>query len=390
MCLVYDCLYPWTIGGAERWYRALAERLTDDGHEVTYLTMRQWEAGDKPRLPGVRVVAVGPRAPLYTGDRRRIGPPISFGAGVLAHLARHGRGYDVVHCASFPYFPLLAAGAVRPLAGYALVADWWEVWSDDYWRGYLGQVGGRIGSLVQRACATIPHRARTASDLHARRLAEVGHRGPIAISTAAWPVPVGDGDVGAMAAGPTIVYVGRHITDKRVEAIPPALAVARQRLPNLRARIFGGGPTTNRLLAAARAAGVEEAIDLPGFAPETELDAAIREALCLVLPSRREGLGLAVLDAASRGVPAVVVRGPDNAATESIIHGINGAIAASAAPSHLAAAICEVAAGGDALRATTREWWHANRARFSAEAGVAAVVATYRDALGDAGARGRP
>ena len=27
ICVVYDCLYPYTVGGAERWYRALAERL---------------------------------------------------------------------------------------------------------------------------------------------------------------------------------------------------------------------------------------------------------------------------------------------------------------------------------------------------------------------------
>ena len=43
ICLVYDCLYPYTVGGAERWYRELAERLAHDGHDVTYLTMRQWE-----------------------------------------------------------------------------------------------------------------------------------------------------------------------------------------------------------------------------------------------------------------------------------------------------------------------------------------------------------
>src|SRR5262245_14907411 len=45
VCIVYDCLYPYTIGGAERWYRSLAERLAATGAEVTYLTLRQWEPG---------------------------------------------------------------------------------------------------------------------------------------------------------------------------------------------------------------------------------------------------------------------------------------------------------------------------------------------------------
>ena len=52
ICLVYDCLFPHTVGGAERWYRGLAERLVADGHEVTYLTLRQWRAGTDPGRPG--------------------------------------------------------------------------------------------------------------------------------------------------------------------------------------------------------------------------------------------------------------------------------------------------------------------------------------------------
>ena len=27
IAIVYDCLFPHTVGGAERWYRELAERL---------------------------------------------------------------------------------------------------------------------------------------------------------------------------------------------------------------------------------------------------------------------------------------------------------------------------------------------------------------------------
>src|ERR1700730_12480875 len=98
ICLVYDCLFPYTVGGGERWYRNLAERLAAEGHEVTYLTLRQWERGAHMDLDGrVRVVSVGPRMALYTtGGRRRILPPLVFGFGVFLHLLRNGRRYDVV------------------------------------------------------------------------------------------------------------------------------------------------------------------------------------------------------------------------------------------------------------------------------------------------------
>ena len=51
ICLVYDCLFPHTVGGAERWYAELAKRLAAEGHEVTYLTLRQWDRGADPGRP---------------------------------------------------------------------------------------------------------------------------------------------------------------------------------------------------------------------------------------------------------------------------------------------------------------------------------------------------
>src|SRR3954468_5615446 len=111
ICVMYDCLFPHTIGGAERWYRDIARRLAAEGHDVTYVTLRQWERGVDPDFDGVKVVTVGPRMGLYAeGGRRKIAPPLVFGAGALWHLLRHGGRYDAVHTASFPYFSLLAAG----------------------------------------------------------------------------------------------------------------------------------------------------------------------------------------------------------------------------------------------------------------------------------------
>ena len=69
--MIYDCLFPNTVGGAERWYRNLAERLAAEGHELTYATMRQWDRGEEPDLQEVRVLAVGPRMALYTNSGRR-------------------------------------------------------------------------------------------------------------------------------------------------------------------------------------------------------------------------------------------------------------------------------------------------------------------------------
>lgn len=376
ICLVYDCLFPHTVGGAERWYRALAERLAADGHEVTYLTLRQWPRGTDPGVQGVSVRVVGPRMRLYAGPgRRRILPPVVFGIGVLWHLLRHGRRYDVVHTCSFPYFSLLAAALARPLGRYRLVVDWFEVWSRSYWREYLGRIGGDAGWLVQRLCARVPQHAFCFSRLYAARLRADGLRGELTMLAGVYtgaldPDPVSE-------AEPTLVFAGRHIPEKQVPTIPPALVRARERIPELRAVIFGDGPEREAVLGLVARLGMEDVIEVPGFVATEVVESAVARATCLVLPSRREGYGLVVLEAAAHGTPSVVVAGPDNAAVELISEGENGFVAASAAPADLAAAIVAVHEAGPALRASTAAWFATHAHRLSLGASLEVVLGAY-------------
>ncbi len=379
ICLVYDCLFPYTVGGAERWYRNLGERLAADGHEVTYLTLRQWKPGERGEVSGVRVVTAGPRMELYTADgRRRILPPLVFGAGVLWHLLRHGGRYDVVHTASFPYFSLLAAALVRPLRRFRLVVDWHEVWSRDYWLGYLGPIGGRIGNAVQALCLRVPQRAFCFSKLHARRLSAAPVNGELTVLEGEYAGPLEPRE--PLAAEPVVVFAGRHIPEKRVPALVPALALARERIPELRGEILGDGPERREVLRLRTERGLDEAIDVPGRVAAERVEAAFARALCMVLPSSREGYGMVVVEAAALGTPSVVVAGPDNAAIDLVSDGENGYIAPSASPEDLAAAIERVHGEGQALRERTAAWFRANAERLSLEGSLERVLESYRSA----------
>jgi glycosyltransferase involved in cell wall biosynthesis len=375
--IVYDCLYPYTIGGGERWYRTLAERLVADGHAVSYLTLRQWARGAHAELADVDVHAAGPRMALYVDGRRRVAPPLVFGAGVLWHLLRHGRGYDVVHTAAFPYFSLLAAALVRPLHRYELVVDWFELWSRAYWHDYLGGVGGRIGWTVQKICVRVPQRAFALSRLTAERLRAEGVRGPVEVLTGIHALP----EVAAAprAAQPVVVFAGRHIPEKRVPALVHAFAALRERAPELRLVIYGDGPDRGEVLRLIEANALGDVARAPGFVDAAELADALAQALCMVLPSRREGYGLVVVEAAARGVPSVVVADPDNAATELVDEGENGFVAASASPEDLAQAILRVRDAGPALRASTAAWFERNAARLSLGSSLDRVATAYAE-----------
>jgi glycosyltransferase involved in cell wall biosynthesis len=378
ICLVYDRLYPVSVGGAERWYRLLAERLSQQGYRVTYVTSEHWEAGHAPAIPGVRIVALRSQGDLYYRERRRALPLLTFGLAVGWHLYRHGRDYDLVHTSAMLNATALIAGCLAPLRGYRLILDWWEVWTRHYWREYLGSIAGSAGWFLQRRVAHLRHQPIAYSRLHADRLRRFRHGDEIPILRGLldenWAVDK------PIPAAPLVASAGRLISEKQTAAIPPALAIAREQLPELRAVIYGAGPNANRVRQAIGAAGLHSVIDLPGFVSEEELRDTLRRALCLVLLSRREGFGLIVAEAAALGVPSVVLRHPDSAASELIVEGVNGFLCDSTNAAEVAATILRVHEAGPALRRRTLGWFQTHADALTAGGTIARLGALYRDA----------
>jgi glycosyltransferase involved in cell wall biosynthesis len=380
VAIVYDCLFPNTLGGAERWYRNLAERL-DRTHAVTFVTRRQW-GEEGPETP-FETIAVTRGGGLYTSSgRRSIRPPIRFGIGVFWHLVRHGRSYDAVHSASFPFFSLLGAAlALRLTRSKArLVVDWWELWTLEYWRSYLGSLGGRIGYAIQSFCIRLPDQSFSFSRLVETRIREKRPGAQIERLTGAYSADSTPVEPALRPSEPPLVVAaGRHIPEKRVPAIPPAIAIAREEVPALHCEIFGDGPETRATSARVRELGLGEAVAMRGRVQSEEVMRSIAKASCLLHPSLREGYGLVIVEAASVGTPSIVVRGPENAASELVQEGVNGFIAESPQPEVLAKALIKVIDGGEALRASTLDWYERRRDELSIESSLAVVEGSYSE-----------
>jgi glycosyltransferase involved in cell wall biosynthesis len=377
ICIVYDCLYPFTVGGAQRWYRDLAVEMAAAGNRVTYVTRRQWDGPD-PDIPGLTVVTVSPFDDLYdqTG-RRRIGPPVRFGLGVLGYFGRHRTTYDVVHTCSFPYFSVIALRCALAGSGTRLGVDWFEYWSDEYWSGYLGPAKGRIAAAVQRLCARLTPLAFVTSPRHSRRLQGAGVGGQV--------VPLGGLYAGARhpadparRAPPVVLFVGRLIPEKQADLIGPVIARVRTVHPSVRGLVIGDGPARRAVEQAIDAAGVADFVTLAGFVDGVEVDRAMRSAACLLVPSRREGFGQVVIEAIAAGTPPVVVDGPDNAAADLVEPGFNGHIAPSADPDDVARAVIAVLDGGEDLRRRTVAWFEKHEDDLRIEQACGRVLDTYR------------
>jgi glycosyltransferase involved in cell wall biosynthesis len=378
ICIVYDHLYPQTVGGLERWLRDLAVGLAAAGHAVTYVTMRHWPEGSSPTLPGVEVLPLTDAGTVYREDRRSLLQPLRFGWAVAGFLRRSGRSFDIVHLGSFPFFPVLAAGALRRRGGYRVEVEWVEVWTRAYWHRYAGLFAGTAGWLVQRACIRLTERAYCLSRLHADRLAAEGYRGSVTVLRGIYagpitPTPAEDVDPDL------VVYAGRHVREKRLDLLVRAFALSQARRPALRLALYGDGPDRPRVDALVAELGLTEYVDVPGRRPEEEVGGAIARAACVATASEREGYGLVVVEAAARGTPSVVVAGPENAATELVEEGVNGAIAGDASPPAVADALLRVVEAGPPLRASTVAWFAESASRLVSDRSLDLMLQAYTD-----------
>lgn len=353
----YDCLFPFTTGGGERQYRAMAETLGDLGFEVDYLTAVQWD-GATPTDGLFRTVPIAPRLSLYdAGGVRRIPAALRFAASLFGALLRRRRSYAAVIVSGLPIFNVFAARLALLGSGTKLVVDYLEVWHRRQWVDYTGAATGTIAWALQRAAIAVTPLATCHSQLSASRLRREGLRRPPLVSPGLIDSAAEVASPGPAADPPYVLYAGRHIPDKRVEALPAAVAAARGHVPGLRLVILGTGPSSDLVRAEVRRVGGESWTDFPGFVSDAELDRLLHGAAALVNPSRREGYGLVVVEANAHGTPVVLVADEGNAATELIDDGVNGVVSPTTRPADLARAIRDAVDGGDDLRRTSRAWY---------------------------------
>jgi teichuronic acid biosynthesis glycosyltransferase TuaC len=117
--------------------------------------------------------------------------------------------------------------------------------------------------------------------------------------------------VGHPPETPTLVTVGNLIARKRQADVIEAVALLRDRRPQLRYVIVGDGPERQALGALAAARGVADRVELRGRLAHAEAVAAAREASLFVLPSTAEAFGVSYVEAMAGGVPAIGCRGED-------------------------------------------------------------------------------
>jgi len=132
------------------------------------------------------------------------------------------------------------------------------------------------------------------------------------------------------------LYVGRLAPRKGLKMLIRAFEILSDRHLSPELRIVGAGPLEEKLQQMVSDRGLQSAIRFEGYVSDAELRERYRNAYCLLLPSRMEGLPTVALEALASATPVVATDVMGN--RDIIRDGTNGLLVSSD-PGSLAAAI---------------------------------------------------
>jgi glycosyltransferase involved in cell wall biosynthesis len=311
IAFVYDAVYPWVKGGAEKRIYELGKRLAEQGNEVHVFGVKWWDGEEVIQYDGMVLHGVCAPRELYVNGRRSISEAIIFSIKLFSHLIRER--FDVIDVSAFPYFSCFIAKIISLLRRTPMMITWHEVWGD-YWYEYMGW-RGFFGKLVERLVVKLTHTSIAVSSLTKKNLVSLGIK-----SENIRIVPNGIdlnkiADIPPSPDGCDIIFVGRLIKEKNVDVLLEAVGYVKLTLPGVKCHIIGDGPEKERLIGLAAELGLLDNVGFFGFMGYEEVIARIKSSKVLALPSSREGFGMVVIEAFACGVPVVTVKGERNAAS---------------------------------------------------------------------------
>ncbi|MDY5785637.1 glycosyltransferase family 4 protein [Corynebacterium sp.] len=270
-------------GGSERYLERVGEYLAQQGHEVIYRTAKHTDAPRRSRRNGVRFERAGGK----------------YGVYLLAPLSvwRHHPDVIVDTQNGIPFFARAYSGAETVLLTHHCHKEQWPV---------AGPVIGRLGWFLESKVAPRVYRGAryvTVSEASRADLIALGvaERDVAIVENGVDPVP---DEVPVLPDdGLThVVTLSRLVPHKRLEHAIDAIAEVDGAVLD----IIGSGWWEDTLREYAEPYGGK--VVFHGHVNEAHKHALLARAALHLMPSAKEGWGIAVTEAAQHGVPTIGYR----------------------------------------------------------------------------------
>jgi len=301
-------------GGAEKFVRVLARNIRSGGESPLVATLqlnKNWKR--KEVVDGMRVYRIPVLRLFGVNKMGKIGKWF-YGIGVCIFLLRKAKEYSVFHangCTFFSFVGVFVSHILKKKVVLTVHGNW-----DSQ---ELKRISGK------RICRRLLYFNRVVSvnrkifnDLRTmgfdnKKLLRIYN----GVDTREYfNEPKETNSPGTKQ----IIFIGGLRPVKNVDLLIKTISVVRKRRGDIRLTIVGSGPLENDLKALTRKIGGEHYINFAGR--QGNVIPFLRSADIFVLPSREEGMSIALLEAMASGLPCVASNVDGN--REVIKHGENG------------------------------------------------------------------
>jgi glycosyltransferase involved in cell wall biosynthesis len=324
IAFVSDAIYPYNKGGKEKRLFELSTRLAAMGHDVHIYSMKWWDGPKDIEENGLHLHAISKLYPMYSGDRRSIKEGVIFG---LACYKMFFEKYDVVDVDHMPFFPIFSMWVVCKLKNKKLFGTWHETLKHSEWVEYMGFIPGTIASIIEHTCLRLPYKI-TVSSVHTTELITSKLKQTKQLIV----VPPGI-DIEKMkrvkkaSQECDVLFVGRLVKDKNVSLLVTAMKEVIKFRKEIQCVIIGTGTEEKKLNLQIKQLKLGKYVHIIApLAKHQEVYGYMKAAKVFVLPSRREGFGIVVLEALACGTPVITPNYPSNAAKSLILEGLDGTV----------------------------------------------------------------
>lgn len=304
-------------GGSERYLERVGAELARSGVKVTFRTAGYPGAPAAESRAGMRVSRGGGRLGVYPRAMTAI-LAARFGRGPLA-----GINPDVVIDTQngIPFFARWVSPAPVVVLVHHCHKRQWPV---------AGVLMGKVGWFIESWLSPRVHRDAqylTVSLPSAEDLVSLGvDAARVAVVRAGTdPSPVALPDDHTAPDARRLCVLSRLVPHKQIEHALEVMAQISGTHPDVMLDVIGDGWWSEELRAKASELGIDDRVVFHGHVTEERKHQLLAGAAVHLMPSRTEGWGLAVIEAAGYGVPTIGYRS-SRGLTDSVVDGVTGVL----------------------------------------------------------------
>jgi glycosyltransferase involved in cell wall biosynthesis len=312
--IFYETTFPEFKGGVERWFLQLAEGLSKNSIDVQYFNT----SGKAISANGVQYISLKSNTnSFHKTGQRSFRNTLSFAISVFNELKKSE--VNIVYLSSFPIFHIWASKIVQKIyrKQYKIYVEWFELPNAKFWINEFGLLIGITGYLIQQnsvrqSDVNVAYLESTALEL---RQLQNQRQTTLMLPGICLEKFVNQESTLSQDKN-DICQIGRLTKDKQPLLSLHAIKILRDTGWAGTFHLIGSGPLEKQVSKYVIQNEMTSYVTVHVDGSDSLKEMVLLRSAVLLHPSKREGFGLAIVEAAALGVPTILIRNPNNKSTE--------------------------------------------------------------------------